>query len=96
MPVPHFLSQLKRWIVDISQFGDMTFYDPSGKSPCTYIDEDDARAQIRMLLKDRQPILGTVKKGGVSHQLSQEAIENLAADGGDSIMELIPQLLLLR
>jgi hypothetical protein len=92
-PVPAFAGPRTHWIVDVSTFGDVTFYDPAGKSPITYIEEDEAKKKLQEILMQRKSVFATVKHSGRSYQLSEMAIEMLAADQGESIIDMIPLLI---
>lgn len=91
-PVRRSQRLLKQWIVDVGRTGDMTFYNPAGPIPCTYIEEDEAKGMLLDILNNEEPVVVTTRWEGRLCELSRCAVECLAQDKGDSIMDLLPHL----
>lgn len=82
------------WTVEISVIGEcMTFWNPAGDSPCTYIDEDDGKERLRRLLGAGMSLVAVTVWNGQKRELSKAALRAFATYDGNSFSDVLPQFL---
>lgn len=92
LPIRRSPSLRNQWIVEIGRTNDMTFYDPSGASPSTYIDEKASMRKLRQLLNQNKPLVLTITISGRLREFSGEDLHKLDVHNLESVLGLRTEL----
>lgn len=92
LPVRRSSRLRKQWVVEIGRTNDVTFYNPSGASPSTYVDETSGMYKLQSLLDQKKPLVLKITLCGRLREFSGEDLQKTAIHDLDSVSDLRTEL----